>query len=140
MAHNHVQPYVSSGVPGWRVLWRLPAEHDPRKKSDHVSTQRFPIVDGITAEQAWEEAFKFASRIYGEGHFTVPRMPDIDWKALGAVGTAKKSRRQQLKENTEKAYALFAKGYDTDRVASEVGIGRSTAFRYRKAWDEGRPA
>lgn len=135
MAYSHVQPYVRNGIGGWFVCWRLPSD-DPltRTKSNHVSSKRFPIADGVTAEQAWEEAFKFASRIYSEGFLEVPPMPDVDWKALGATATTTYTHR--YKKKTERAFELFKTGYDVTRIATELGVSERSVFRWRKAWNE----
>ena len=135
MAHSHVQPKVRNGIGEWVVMWRLPLTEytsATRRKSDRVSTQRFPIADGVSAEKAWEKAFKFASRVYKEGFVEVPEMPDVDWKALGV--TTNTTRKQRYADKTAQAESLFQRGYDPIRVAVEVGTSVSTAYRWRAAW------
>lgn len=133
MAHNHVQPYVRHGVAGWKVVWRIPREGCPMgSKTDHVSTQRFPIADGVSAAEAWEEAFKFAARIYSEGVVSVPAMPDVNWKALGATNT--ETFTQRYKTKTEHAESLYRRGFDPHRIATEAGVAVRSIYRWRKKW------
>ena len=136
MAYNHVIPYVLRGVPGWRVSWRVPLAVPTvtSTKSNTVSTKRFPIANGVTAEQAWQDAVKFAARMYGRGGFVViPEMPEVDWKKLGA--TTGITYTQRYANKTEHAEKLYRAGYDPVRISSEVGCSISSVYRWKKSWD-----
>lgn len=131
MATNHISPYVQDGIAGFRVVYRHFIPNSPYK-SNSVSTLRFPICDGVTEEEAWRRANCAANHAYRENFQGIPKVPKVDWKAMGQTRVVSETAlREEKKLEAEK---LNAMGYSTRRIAKEVGVGHATVARWRKTW------
>lgn len=140
-----ISPDVIDGIRVWRVIWR-PFLDTPeifyrpdgtqglRRKSDKVNTARYPIVNGITEEQAFRDAVRMAMIAYRRS--PPEYMPIVNWEAI-AKRKGQKLRdsfaKPGLNKSTKtKARELRAQGYTDRQVALQIGIDRSTAGRWRR--------
>lgn len=139
-----ISPSVENGIRTWRVIWRpfliTPIPYTMRngkpglkRKADWVCTERYPIVDGITEEQAFREAAIKAAAVY-----RTPRtlyMPRVNWAQM-ARAQGVKLRDQYAKPGLNqsvraRAEELLERGWTDRSVAKEIGVDRSTVNRWR---------
>lgn len=139
-----ISPAIMDGICGFRVIWRplLPKPVNykrsdgttgTKRKSHKVRTKWFPIVQGVSEEQAFAEASLAAAAAYG---MKPPKVrPRVSWEAMAksqGVRIRQTYAKPALNGEMDRAAALFVQGYSPRQVADRIGIDRSTASRWRK--------
>lgn len=139
-----ISPSVENGIRTWRVIWRpflaTPIPYTKRngkpglkRKADHVCTERYPIIDGITEEQAFREAAIRAAAVYRTPQTVY--MPKVNWEQMARIKKVKLRDRYAkpgLNESIRtRAEELAEKGWTDRSIAEELGVNRSTVNRWR---------
>lgn len=139
-----ISPTVDNGIRAWRVIWRprlkVPVPYTRidgrpglREKSHRVCTKRFPIVGDVTEEQAYRQALRLSSLVYGGKLPSI--MPLVNWKQLAAAKGVKLREsysKPALNGAIDQACELFEQGWGLRDVADRLGVSKSTACRWRQ--------
>ena len=130
-----LSPCIIKGVCGYRVVWR-PFLDDPqayKTKADNVKTLWFPIIGGVTEEEAYARAKAASEKAYRSKVSDTP--PNVDWERMArraGVKIRSEYAKPALNGARERAAALFELGWTDRMVGQRIGVDRSTASRWRK--------